>query len=81
MKDLYLEKIKEYCLKNGISTDKLDKQEKRLINKSFIVAQPIELSNSDGLKTDLLSQPKPTLIYNIDSGQITETEYTNLYLR
>lgn len=81
MKDVYLEKVKEYCLKNGLSLDKLNKQEKRLINKSFIVAQPIKISDSDGLKTDLMSQPKPTLIYNIDTEQIAETEYTNLYLR
>ena len=46
-----------------------------------MVAQPIKIANSDGLRTDLETQPKPTLIYNVNTGQIIETEFTDLYLR
>ena len=81
MKELYFEKIKEYCSRNGLSLEKLDKQEKYLIDDSFMTAQPIKIPNSDGLKTDLATQPKPTLIYDIVTDQVIETEYTDLYLR
>lgn len=81
MKEIYFEKIKKYCLEKGLSLDKLNNQEKYLINNSFMVAQPIKIANSDGLRTDLETQPKPTLIYNVNTGQITETEFTDLYLR
>ena len=81
MKEVYFEKLKEYCSKNGISLEKLNKQEKYLIEDSFIVAQPIKIPNCDGLRTDLATQPKPTLIYDIETGTISETEYTDFYLR
>ena len=81
MKELCMKKIKKYCLDNGISLEKLETQESLLINTSFIVAQPIKIENSDGLRTDLATQPKPTLIYDITSDKITETEYTNIYLK
>ncbi len=81
MKEMYIEKLREYCSKHGLSLEKLDKQEKYLIEDSFITAQPIKIKNSDGLRTDLATQPKPTLIYDVETGAISETEYTNLYLR
>lgn len=81
MKEEYLRKLRRYCIENGLSIDKFDGQVKCLINKSFIAAQPIKIQNSDGLRTDLATQPKPTLIYDVETGLISETEYTNLYLR
>lgn len=81
MKEIYFEKLKEYCLNNGLSLEKLDKQERYLIDGSFMTANPIKIPNSDGLKTDLATQPRPTLIYDVETGAISETEYTDLYLR
>ena len=75
----YLETIREYCKKNNLSLEKLDNQEQHLIYELFILAQPIEIENSDGLKTDLATQPRPTLIYHVDTGEIEETEYTTTF--
>ena len=81
MKKLYFEKVKKYCVEKGYSLDKLALQQTFLIYDNFIVAQPVKLPKHDGLRTDLATQPKPTLIYDITSDKITETEYTNIYLK
>lgn len=75
----YLELAKEFCANNDLSSAKLNTQVSRLINTSFIIAQPMP-STGLGLAGDLASQPKPTLIYHIDTGEFETTEYTKKYL-
>ena len=69
----------EYCTNNNLSVDKLRNQKIIIIDDIFF-AQPIETKNSDGLKTDFATRPKPTLIYRVNTGEIEETEYTKKYL-
>jgi len=78
-KEAIFQKAKEYCQNNNLSIDKLYVQEVYKID-DIIFAQPINIKNSDGLRTDLATQPKPTLIYHIDTGEFEETEYTRKYL-
>lgn len=78
-KDVIIAKAKEYCINNHLSVDELYKQEIYKID-DIIFAQPMKLKNSDGLKTDLATQPKPTLIYRIKTGMFEKTEYTQKYL-
>ena len=58
---LALNVAKAYCKENGISFDKLRKQQFALIYESAIFAQPSDVVPK-GLLNDIETQPKPTLI-------------------
>ena len=72
---------KQYCENNNLSYDRLLKQEFALIYDTAIFAQPSGVK-PDGLKNDLKTQAKPTLILNNVNGNIIikETELTRKFL-
>ena len=52
---------REYCMSNGLDLSVLSKQSIYAINNKVIFAQP-STKKTYGLKTDISSQPKPTLV-------------------
>lgn len=68
-----------FCNRNGLSSEKLKKQDCMFFGEivGFMHEMPY---HGHGLLEDLTSQPKPTLIYNVDDGTIEVTEYTQMYL-
>lgn len=78
---LALEVAKGYCTENGLSYAKLCQQRFNLIYDEAIFSQPSDVV-PDGLRNDLATQPKPTLIIKNVDGVVTvkETEYTKQYL-
>jgi len=80
-KALAFEVAKDYCITNGLSLDKLNKQRFEIIYSSAVFAQPSDVI-PNGLLNDFETRPKPTLIIeNDDAGLvIKQTEYTREYL-
>lgn len=68
-----------FCNRNGLSLEKLYKQDCMYFGEivGFMQEMPY---HGKGLLEDLASQPKPTLVYNVDDGTIETTEYTQMYL-
>ena len=78
---LALEAAKSYCKENGLSVDKLRNQRFIIINSTAAFGQPSDVV-PDGLMNDIATQPKPTLIFRLEDGEliIEETEHTREYL-
>lgn len=76
-----------YCEKNKLSIPKLKAQKVIEIGDSVIFAQPTNVTAKKvalaGLKRDVETQPKPTLILKrTGSGYaVEETKHTNIYLK
>lgn len=77
-----MEYVKEYCIKNGLSIEKLKEQRFELsydecgfFQKSYIKAE--------GLCNDNATMPKLTLSIKNSEGNliIVETEFTEIYLK
>ena len=68
---------REYCIHHGLNIRSLEKQLIYVINGKTIFAQPSQC-RANGLREDLDTQPKPTLIVEKSSrGYIVHTtEYT-----
>jgi hypothetical protein len=82
VRTLALNVAKEYCLKNTLSLDKLEKQQFDLIYDSAFFGQPTGVI-PNGLCNDLATQPLPTLIIKKDDTGtlvVEETEHTRKYL-
>lgn len=76
-----LEAASRYCLTNQLSVEKLGQQRFEWFGDAAVFAQPSGIK-PDGLKNDLETQPKPTLILRLDNGKfhIEQTEHTKKYL-
>lgn len=72
---------REYCIQHGLNIRSLEKQLIYVINGKTIFAQPSQC-RANGLREDLDTQPKPTLIVEKSSrGYIVHTtEYTKYVL-
>ena len=70
------ESAREYCINNQLDIDLLAQQ------RVFVIGQP-SASKPRGLKNDLETQPRPTLIVEKigDTFQVSETSNTQPYLR
>lgn len=79
---LALEYVKEYCIKNGLSIEKLKKQRFELSYDEcgFFQKNNIE---AEGLSNDSTTIPKLTLSIRNNEGNliIEETEFTEIYLK
>ncbi len=76
-----LQAVSEYCRSNGLSLAKLKDQKFYIFEDCMIFAQPSDVK-PDGLRNDLATQPRPTLVLKEGSGglQIEATEHTRKYL-
>ncbi len=79
-RDSALKIAKNYCKDRGLSYKKLLSQKVFIFDDMVHFVQPIDYPSSDGLRTDKLTQPLPTLIYHIETNEFEETEYTEKYL-
>lgn len=70
---------REYCERNGLSLAKLANQDYYYFGDCVGIMQRMPYHGS-GLLEDIVSQPKPTLTYVVDSGIIEPTIYTTEYL-
>lgn len=72
---------REYCIENGLDTESLDKQLVYAINGKVIFAQPSNQETS-GLKTDMSTQPKPTLVVERSQNgyMVDGTDHTRQFL-
>ena len=70
---------RSYCKDNNLSERKLATQSCLYFGDvvGFMQQMPY---NGTGLKEDMNSLPKPTLLYHIASGAIETTEFTEEYL-
>ena len=73
---------RKYCINNQLDTDLLAQQRVFVIGQRINFAQP-STSKPRGLKNDLETQPRPTLIVEKigDTFQVSETSNTQPYLR
>lgn len=80
-KAIVLEVMKGYCEQNGLSYEKLKKQRFYWIHGEAFFAVPSNVV-PDGLRNDLETMPKPTLVVKLADGelQIKQTEHTKKYL-
>lgn len=69
----------QYCKDNNLSEQKLATQSCLYFGDVVGFMQRMTYHDT-GLREDLSSQPKPTLIYHVDTGTIETTEYTAEYL-
>ena len=78
---LALAAAKEYCEKNGLSYEKLKKQNFVLVYETAWFSQPSEVVPI-GLTNDMDTLPYPTLVFRTknDNLLIEETEHTRKYL-
>ena len=75
--------VKPFCQANNLSPEKLSAQKFEIIADTIIFAQPTDVK-PDGLRNDIDTQPKPTLVLQLNSNgeiQIETTECTEKYLR
>ena len=68
-----------YCEEEGLSTEKFKSQQCYDFGEVICFMQDMPYYGT-GLREDIESQPKPTLIYHIDSRVIETTAYTEKYL-
>mgnify|MGYP004635072643 CR=1 FL=1 len=70
-------KAKEYCADNGLDISLLDRQVVYVIDGDVIFAQPSGVK-ANGLKNDLETQPKPTLVLEKQRNgfSVKTTEHT-----
>ena len=78
---LAIEYVKDYCIQNGISLDKLETQRFELSYNECGFFQPSDVSPL-GLTNDKETMPKATLLIKHENGclKISQTEYTKQYL-
>jgi hypothetical protein len=76
-----LEFVKDYCSDNGLSLEKLEKQQFYWVYGEAFFAQPSDVEPK-GLTNDMDTMPKPTLVIKMggDRPKIEQTEYTRQYL-
>lgn len=81
VKILSLEVAKPYCDSHALSFEKLKNQRFALIYGSIYFSQPSDVI-PDGLRNDMETMPKPTLVIKNENDCIVieETEYTRQYL-
>jgi hypothetical protein len=83
-REFFLSVASEYCLKNGLSVEKLRKQWISNNRESAIFAEPesVKAEPGIGLSNDLATQPNPTLSVELTPKGIvfTETPFTRQYL-
>lgn len=79
-KALAIEFIKQYCIENNLSLEKLKKQRFELSYNECGFFQPSGVK-PNGLLNDMETLPIPTLIIKHEDNQllIEETEYTEKY--
>ena len=70
---------RSYCKDNNLSEQKLATQSCLYFGEVICFMQDMPYYGT-GLREDIESQPKPTLIYHIDSRVIETTAYTEKYL-
>lgn len=83
-KALAVEYVKNYCKENGLSIQKLRKQNFALCdNECAFYVQPIDYVKTDQLVIDGGLKPQVTLIIRHENEelQIEETEYTEVFLK
>lgn len=80
-KALAIEYVKDYCIKNNLSLEKLQMQRFALSYNECGFAQPSTVT-PNGLMNDRETMPKVTLIIKHEDGQlkIEETQYTKEFL-
>ena len=79
---LAIEFVRNYCKENDLSIDKLMNEIFHLSYNECGFAHPSEIK-PDGLKNDIETQPKATLVIKHEKGElfIEQTEYTKEFLR
>lgn len=79
---LAIEYSKKYCLNEKLSIEKLSREEFYFSCNECVFAHPSEIK-PDGLKNDIETQPKATLVIKYEKGElfIEQTEYTKEFLR
>ena len=73
-------KAKKYCEDNGLRAEKIDSQICHCFGEEWGFFQRVPYHGT-GLLEDISSQPKPTLVYIVDSDTFEQTEYTEQYLK
>ena len=68
-----------FCKEHNYSLDQLEKQTCYYLGEVVGFMQDMSYHGT-GLCEDLESQPKPTLYYHVNSGEIETTAYTETYL-
>lgn len=78
---LAIEYVKDYCIQNGLSLERLKTQRFELSYNECGFFQPSNIP-ALGLVNDYETMPKATLIIRNENGRliIIETEYTKQYL-
>lgn len=71
----------KYCRENGISYAKLKEQRFECLDNFGCFLQSSEIE-PQGLKNDMATMPKITLIFKIENGKVSfeQTEYTEKYI-
>ena len=71
-----VEAAMKYCIENNLSPSRLMEQYRQVISDKMYFAQPKNMK-TNGLKTDIISQPLPTLVVDSDYS-VSRTENTKL---
>lgn len=79
---LALEYVKDYCIKNGLSIEKLKEQRFELSYNECGFFQKSNIK-AEGLSNDNATMPKLTLLIRNSEGNliIEKTEFTEIYLK